>query len=180
HFPGHGAVPGDSHHMLPVDGRALDEIRRHDLKPFERLMRLELPSIMMAHVVYPEMDTLPASLSRCWIERELRGRLDFDGAVFCDDLSMRGAAGAGDYAERARAALDAGCDMLPVCNNRPGVVAILEALGEYTQPMSQWRLARLHGREEISREELHASHEWREARTALESHYAGGEFKLET
>ncbi|MGH8307283.1 MAG: beta-N-acetylhexosaminidase [Gammaproteobacteria bacterium] len=180
HFPGHGAVPEDSHQMLPVDGRSLDEIRRHDLKPFERLMHLELPSIMMAHVVYPDMDTLPASLSRHWIGRELRERLGFDGAVFCDDLSMRGAAGAGDYAERARVALDAGCDMLPVCNDRSGVISILDTLGGYTQPMSQWRLARLHGREEISREELHASHEWREARTALESHYAGGEFKLET
>ncbi|MGA9852326.1 MAG: beta-N-acetylhexosaminidase [Gammaproteobacteria bacterium] len=180
HFPGHGAVQGDSHHMLPVDGRSLDEIRRHDLKPFERLMRLELPAIMMAHVAYPDMDTLPASLSRRWIERELRERLSFDGAVFCDDLSMRGAAGVGDYVERARMALDAGCDILPVCNNRAGVAAILEGLGEYANPMSQWRLARLHGREEISREELHASREWREARTALENHYAGGEFKLET
>ncbi|MGH8397566.1 MAG: beta-N-acetylhexosaminidase [Gammaproteobacteria bacterium] len=180
HFPGHGAVPEDSHQMLPVDGRSLDEIRRHDLKPFERLMHLELQSIMMAHVVYPDMDSLPASLSPRWIGLELRERLGFDGAVFCDDLSMRGAAGAGDYAERARVALDAGCDMLPVCNNRPGVVAILETLGEYTHPMSQWRLARLHGREEVSWEDLHASREWREARAALEGHYAGGEFKLET
>ena len=180
HFPGHGAVRGDSHHMLPVDNRPLEEIRRHDLKPFERLIRLELPAMMMAHVEYPAMDAMPASLSRCWIVRELRERLGFTGAVFCDDLSMRGAAGAGDYAARARAALEAGCDMLPVCNNRAGVMAILQGLGDYANPMSQWRLARLHGREQISPGELRASREWHEARTALESHYAGGEFRLET
>ncbi|MGB9428358.1 MAG: beta-N-acetylhexosaminidase [Gammaproteobacteria bacterium] len=179
HFPGHGAVQGDSHHMLPVDERTLEDIR-HDLKPFERLIGLELPAVMMAHIVYPAMDTQPASLSRRWIEHELRDRLGFDGAVFCDDLSMRGAAGAGDYVERARTALDAGCDMLPVCNNRAGVLAILEALSEYTNPVSQWRLARLHGREPVSWQDLHASREWREARAALESHYASGEFKLET
>ncbi len=180
HFPGHGAVQGDSHHMLPVDNRPLEEIRRHDLKPFERLIRLELPAMMMAHVEYPAMDALPASLSRRWIVRELRERLGFNGAVFCDDLSMRGAASTGDYMTRAHMALEAGCDMLPVCNNRAGVMAILQGLGNYANPMSQWRLVRLHGREDISWEELHASREWREARAALESHYAGGEFRLET
>lgn len=180
HFPGHGAVQGDSHHMLPVDGRTLKEIRRHDLKPFERLIRLELPAMMMAHVVYPALDTVPASMSRRWIERELRAHLGFDGVVFCDDLSMRGAAGAGDYVERARTALEAGCDMLPVCNDRAGVIAILDGLGEHTDPMSQWRLARLHGRDETSWEELHASREWREACITLENYYASGDFKLET
>ncbi|MHB8424105.1 MAG: beta-N-acetylhexosaminidase [Gammaproteobacteria bacterium] len=180
HFPGHGAVQGDSHHMLPVDNRPLEEIRRHDLKPFERLIRLELPAMMMAHVEYPAMDALPASLSRRWVVRELRERLGFNGAVFCDDLSMRGAASTGDYMTRAHMALEAGCDMLPVCNNRAGVTAILQGLGNYANPMSQWRLARLHGREDISWEELHASREWREARAALESHYAGDEFRLET
>ncbi|MDE2196085.1 MAG: beta-N-acetylhexosaminidase [Gammaproteobacteria bacterium] len=179
HFPGHGAVEGDSHQLLPVDARPLDDIRRHDLKPFERLIRLDLAAVMMAHVVYATIDGLPASLSRRWIEAELRGRMGFGGAVFCDDLSMRGAAGAGDYVERARAALAAGCDMLPVCNQRAGVLAIIDSLGNYVNPLSQWRLARLHGREQLSREELHASREWRAARAALEQYYAGDEFRLE-
>ncbi|MDE2459758.1 MAG: beta-N-acetylhexosaminidase [Gammaproteobacteria bacterium] len=180
HFPGHGAVSGDSHHTLPVDERPLDEIRRRDLKPYEQLIRLELPAVMMAHVVYPAVDALPASLSRRWIEGELRAQLGFTGAVFCDDLSMRATESFGGYPERARAALAAGCDMLPVCNYRAGVMAILGELRESAHPMSQWRLARLHGGEPLAREDLLASREWREARDELERLQAGADFKLET
>ena len=179
HFPGHGAVQGDSHLMLPVDRRSLDAIRRRDLVPYQRLLRLELPAVMMAHVVYEQVDAQPASFSRLWIEGELRERLRFEGAVFCDDLTMRGAEKAGDYVDRARAALAAGCDMLPICNSRTGVVAILDGLDHEPNPVSQWRLARLHGREGVDRVALEASSEWRHARHALERHYAAGDFKLE-
>src|SRR5579863_935870 len=178
HFPGHGAVQGDSHHMLPVDGRALDALRHQDLVPYQRLMRLDLPAVMMAHVAFDQVDALPASFSRRWIEGELRASLHFEGAVFCDDLSMRGAEKAGDYIDRARAALEAGCDMLPVCNSREGVIAILDGLREEANPMSQWRLARLHGRDGLSWAALQEGAEWRRARHALERHYAAGEFRL--
>lgn len=180
HFPGHGAVQGDSHHMLPVDGRTLAEIRHRDLPPYERLLRLDLPSVMMAHVVYEQMDALPASLSPRWIAGELRGALGFQGAVFCDDLSMRGAAVVGGYPERAQAALQAGCDMLPVCNNRAGVLEILKNPPRGINPLSPWRLTRLHGRGGDAWPALHASAAWREARAALERYYPAGEFRLET
>ena len=179
HFPGHGAVEGDSHLMLPVDGRSLDTLRHRDLVPYQRLLRLELPAVMMAHVVYAQVDDLPASFSRKWIGVELRDKLRFEGVVFCDDLSMRGAEKAGDYLHRAEAALTAGCDMLPVCNSRPGVTAILDGLDHQANPVSQWRLARLHGREAVDRMALQASAEWRHARQALERHYADEDFKLE-
>jgi beta-N-acetylhexosaminidase len=178
HFPGHGAVAGDSHNMLPVDERSLDEIRRRDLKPYQRLIRLDLPAVMMAHVVYRQVDADPASFSRRWIGTELRQELGFTGAVFCDDLSMRGAAGAGDYVARARTALAAGCDMLPVCNNRAGVVAILDGLGVDPDPVSQWRLARLHGRDGSSMEDLVTSREWRDARTELARYDESDTFSL--
>ena len=178
HFPGHGAVQGDSHQMLPVDGRTLDAVRRQDLLPYQRLVRLDLPALMMAHVVFDQVDSLPASFSRRWIEGELRGSLRFEGAVLCDDLSMRGAEKVGDYLDRARTALAAGCDMLPVCNSREGAIAILDGLKEEANPMSQWRLARLHGRDSLSWTALEQSAEWRHARHALERHYAGGEFRL--
>jgi beta-N-acetylhexosaminidase len=164
--------------MLPVDSRPLDVLRKQDMVPYLRLLRLDLPAVMMAHVVYEHLDALPASLSRRWIESELRSALRFEGAVFCDDLSMRGAEMAGDYLDRARSALAAGCDMLPVCNSRAGVVAILDGLKEEPNPLSQWRLARLHGRDGLSWKALQASAEWRHARHALERHYAGGEFRL--
>ena len=180
HFPGHGAVNGDSHYVLPVDERPLDEIRRRDLSPYTQLIRLELLSVMMAHVVYPAMDRRPASLSRRWIEGELRARMDFKGAVFCDDLSMRAVEAAGGPVERARAALAAGCDMLPVSNNRAAVQALLSELGSYKHPMSQWRLARLHGGLPITLEDLHASREWRATHAELEQLQTGADFKLET
>lgn len=180
HFPGHGAVAGDSHHMLPMDNRPLDEIRRCDLMPYQRLIRLDLPAVMMAHVVYPAVDPEPASLSRRWIEEQLRRGLGFQGAVFCDDLSMRGAEKAGDYLDRARVALAAGCDMLPVCNNRPGVEAILDGLVIEAQPLSQWRLAKLHAREGLDWDALLKGMEWRQARHALERHYQADEFRLST
>ncbi len=115
HFPGHGAVAADSHLELPVDHRGLDALRE-DMRPFARLIARGLESVMMAHIRYPAVDELPASLSARWIGGILRGELGFGGAVFCDDLSMNGARVIADPVERAVLALEAGCDMVPVCN----------------------------------------------------------------
>lgn len=128
HFPGHGAVRADSHVELPVDRRHEAELRGFDLLPFQALIADGIESIMMAHVRYTALDETPASLSRKWIRDILRKELGFGGVVFCDDLSMGGAAVAGSMEERARMALTAGCDMLPVCNDRAAVVALLDAL----------------------------------------------------
>lgn len=128
HFPGHGAVAADSHKELPIDRRSLEEIRATDLVPFKALIDDGIESLMMAHVRYTAVDEIPASLSRIWIQRILRGELGFDGTIFCDDLSMNGAAVVGSMEDRARMALDAGCDMLPVCNDRAASIALLDAL----------------------------------------------------
>lgn len=128
HFPGHGAVAADSHHELPTDPRTLDELQATELAPFRALVRDGIESLMMAHVLYPRVDPTPASLSQKWIGEILRGQWRYDGAVFCDDLSMNGAAIVGDYPVRAKLALAAGCDMLPVCNNRPAAIALIDAM----------------------------------------------------
>ena len=127
HFPGHGAVAADSHTELPVDERTLADIRESCLQPFAALIRDGLESIMMAHVLYPQVDPLPASLSSRWIQDILRTELGFNGALFCDDLSMNGALVVADPVERLQAALSAGCDMVPVCNDRPTVDRLLSA-----------------------------------------------------
>ncbi|HLU61903.1 MAG TPA: beta-N-acetylhexosaminidase [Gammaproteobacteria bacterium] len=163
HFPGHGGIAADSHLELPVDERDYVTLRQRDMVPFERLIRNRLAAIMMAHVVYPAVDSLPASFSPRWIRSELRQSLDFQGAVFCDDLTMEGAVVIGDYTARARQALEAGCDMLPVCNRREGVIEILDRLVEHDDPASQLRLVRLHGRADYTLEALQARPEWREA-----------------
>ncbi len=146
HFPGHGAVAADSHVALPVDRREWPDIDA-DLQPYRRLIANGLPAVMAAHVVFPEVAAEPASLSRRWINGVLRGELGFAGAVFADDLSMAGAAAFGDITSRAGRALDAGCDVLPVCNDRDATIRLLETLAAPANPVSRLRLVRLHGRD---------------------------------
>lgn len=160
HYPGHGAVVPDSHEELPVDRRAYGEIME-DLRPFERLVRAGIPGIMTAHVVYSEVDARPATFSRWWIGEELRGRLGFNGAVFSDDLSMKATESVGSMSRRARAALEAGCDMVLVCNDRARAEATAEGLGDHRHPPSLVRLARFHGRRRTGRERLLTGERWR-------------------
>ncbi len=116
HFPGHGAVAADSHHAVPRDARSLKKILEHDAAPYQWLGDKVIPSVMPAHVIYTKVDPKPAGFSERWIKEILRKKLSYDGVVFSDDLTMEGAAVAGDILARARAALNAGCDMALVCN----------------------------------------------------------------
>jgi beta-N-acetylhexosaminidase len=125
HFPGHGFVTLDSHFALPVDERSFDEILQHDLQPFSQLSAV-LDAIMLAHVVYTQVDPLPVCFSSHWIRAVLRQQLHFDGLILCDDLSMQAVASMGSYDERASAALAAGCDIVLACNDRAGVITILD------------------------------------------------------
>jgi beta-N-acetylhexosaminidase len=167
HFPGHGAVVADSHKSLPVDRRPLSELTG-DLLPYRRLIANGLASVMVAHVLFPEVDAEPAGFSARWVQRELRWGLGFTGAVFSDDLSMGGAAFAGTVPERARRALAAGCDLLPICNDREAVLAALEELAGAADPLSQVRLVRLHGRPMPARDDLHQTARWVECRQAID------------
>jgi beta-N-acetylhexosaminidase len=167
HFPGHGAVVADSHEKLPVDRREYGDIL-DDLRPYETLIghRL-LAGVMLAHVVYVEADALPAGFSRYWIQDQLRAQLGFDGAVFCDDLSMKATVEFGSMPKRAERALEAGCDMVLVCNDRPAAQATVATLRDYSNPLSLVRLARLHGTGHVLRETLLASDEWQSASERL-------------
>jgi beta-N-acetylhexosaminidase len=135
--------------------------------PYQRLIDNGLASVMAAHVVFAQVDSLPAGFSRRWLQSELRGRLRFSGAIFSDDLNMAGAGIVGDMVERVRAALAAGCDMVPVCNNRPAVEQVLSSLRPKLDPLSQVRLARLHGRPGVSRTVLHTLDEWQANERAI-------------
>jgi beta-N-acetylhexosaminidase len=115
HFPGHGFVKADSHLALPVDKRSLKAILADDARPYDWLST-SLASVMPAHVVYPKVDAQPAGFSERWLRQILRGDLGFQGLIFSDDLSMEGAKVAGSAVDGALAALNAGCDMVLLCN----------------------------------------------------------------
>ncbi|HET7765282.1 MAG TPA: beta-N-acetylhexosaminidase [Burkholderiales bacterium] len=144
HFPGHGYAEADSHIAVPVDERGFDDIDATDLHPYRELIARGLGGVMPAHVIYPRVDDRPAGYSRIWLQDILRGHLGFDGMIFSDDLSMEGARVAGGPAERALAAIEAGCDMVLLCNAPEAVPGVLEALkGRSPDPR---RLALMRGR----------------------------------
>jgi beta-N-acetylhexosaminidase len=167
HFPGHGAVVADSHEKLPHDRREYADVL-DDMRPYEKLIgNGVIAGVMMSHVVYPAIDAQPAGFSKYWIQSELRSRLGFDGAVFCDDLSMKATESFGSMPKRAKLALEAGCDMVLICNDRPAAEAAVTSLNEYSSPLSLVRLARLHGTGQVLRESLLASEEWQAAEKRL-------------
>jgi beta-N-acetylhexosaminidase len=168
HFPGHGTVEGDSHHVMPFDRRSFDDIEARDLIPFRRVIATHLSGVMMAHVIYDQVDAMPAGYSNFWIEEILRKQLGFDGIVFSDDLSMSGAESVGGYAERAQASLQAGCDILLVCNNATGADEVLEALADYSNPTSQLRMIRMHGVASPQSTDLFSTQAWQQAIARLE------------
>jgi beta-N-acetylhexosaminidase len=131
HFPGHGFVKADSHHEVPVDRRSLAAILADDARPYEWLAG-SLSSVMPAHVVYPKVDAHPAGFSARWLKEILRLQLDFEGAIFSDDLSMAGARRVGGvevgYVDAATIALGAGCDMVLLCNQSVDGGAEVDAL----------------------------------------------------
>lgn len=177
HFPGHGTVHGDSHHELPFDQRSFSTMEQTDLKPFRQVINTHLAAVMMAHVVYESVDTLPACFSRFWIETVLRQRLQFEGTVFSDDLSMAGAQSMGSYVERARQALQAGCDMILVCNDSDAADEVLESLKGYNNPVSQLRLVRMHGHPHYtSSNSLYRSRQWRQSVNAVQQFISDAPF----
>lgn len=143
HFPGHGSVKADSHVAAAIDSRSYDEIYQHDMQSFIQL-KPQLDALMPAHVIYENVDPNPAGFSPFWIQKVLRQELQFDGVLFSDDLTMQAACVAGGADARIRAALNAGCDMGLVCNQREAACLALDAITDLPLP-NQDRLERMRG-----------------------------------
>ena len=163
HFPGHGYAIADSHVAVPTDDRAEADILRKDVAPYKPAIAAGLAGVMPAHVIYPKVDPEPAGYSKHWLQKVLRQSLGFDGLIFSDDLSMEGASTAGGLPERARAALEAGCDMVLLCQNPAGQDELLEALAgrPIAEPRRLERMRHRGGRD------LRKSVAYREAQAAL-------------
>ncbi|BFM16100.1 beta-N-acetylhexosaminidase [Maricurvus nonylphenolicus] len=158
HFPGHGSVVADSHLELPVDTRSWEAIAEHDLVPFQALSKT-LDAVMPAHILFDQIDDQPVGFSSRWLKGVLRKQLAFEGVIFSDDLTMEGASVVGSYEERARLALEAGCDSVLVCNNRQGAKAVLHYLDSADiQPSS--RLGSMRAKRYIKRAALEATSRW--------------------
>ena len=115
HIPGHGRATADSHFRLPTIDTAKSELERTDFAAFQPLA--DLPMAMTAHVVFSALDPVhPATTSATIISEVIRGVIGFQGLLMSDDVSMN--ALAGSIAERTRAIVNAGCDVVLHCNGK--------------------------------------------------------------
>jgi beta-N-acetylhexosaminidase len=151
HFPGHGSVLADSHVSDVSDPRPLADIAGSDIKPFQALAA-ELDALMIAHVVYPDIDPLPAGYSTAWLQGILRTDLAYQGVIFSDDLGMHAAKSVGGLAARTRLCLEAGCDLALVCLPQDAAALLRELdgpIGDASEALSS-----LYGRPTVDRDEL--------------------------
>ena len=168
HFPGHGFVKADSHLEIPIDKRSLKAILADDAAPYEWL-NTTLASVMPAHVIYPKVNTRPAGFSEKWLTYILRGQLGFGGAIFSDDLSMAGArlidGQQVSYTQAAVVALNAGCDMVLLCNQSvDGGKAVDELLDGMAEALlkGQWEALESSDMRRLDLLPSAPAHEWDE------------------
>lgn len=129
HFPGHGYIKEDTHLEVAIDKREFKDIQNNDMSIFKELIKKNMLGIMPSHVIYSSCDPNPAGFSKFWLKEQLRELLDFEGAIFSDDMGMSAAKiFEENIVFRVTKALEAGCDMVLVCNQGDQVDFLLEKL----------------------------------------------------
>ena len=134
HFPGHGGIYEDSHTEHVEDLRLMKDLQDKDIKIYEELSK-KLDAVMCAHVLFPKINRDLPSYSSFWLKETLKDNLKFEGLIFSDDLSMFGA-GDESFSDKAINSLEAGCDMILVCNNRNEVINVINALDQNNVSLS--------------------------------------------
>lgn len=166
HFPGHGGAREDTHNESACDPRSMATLLEQDIAPFAHLIAEGIDGILPAHVRYPAIDQLPAGFSPAWLQDILRGRLQFDGLIVSDDLSMAAAALDGGIVASTEAALRAGCDVVLSCQKPDAVVSVLD--GPHSAVCSAARSRRLR-QIERNRQKRKRSFNLSDARTCVDS-----------
>ena len=167
HYPGHGTVSTDSHVELPTDNRSYEEIMQTDYRVFANCTDV-LDAIMLAHVIYPAVDSVSAGYSSVWLQKKLRTELGFNGIVFSDDLTMTAAHSVGSPENRVQTALEAGCDMVLVCNDRSSALRVMDWLDASDYPANP-RLNCMKGRASAEIADLYTTNRWAEASALVKS-----------
>ncbi len=167
HFPGHGGVVADSHLEAPVDHRSMDVLQAKDLKPFVALAD-KLGGIMPAHITFPSVDPSSVGFSEFWLQKVLRQKLGFKGVIFSDDLSMKGADVAGGYIDKAQLALQAGCDMILVCNCPDGAQEVL-AYMQQLEVKGCEKIATMRAKHNISWQQLENTERYTKTKNTLQT-----------
>ena len=167
HFPGHGYIEADTHLEVAVDDRSLAEIERHDIQPFLHLIENGLDAVMPAHVIYPQVDQKPAGFSEYWLQNILRKQCRFEGAIISDDMSMKAATNYGTASDRVRAALEAGCDLVLVCNDPLSADEVLAKVHWHSCTLSHARLIRLHAHGKFDNAKLQYEPLWQAASSLI-------------
>ena len=134
HFPGHGGIYEDSHTEHVEDLRLMKDLQDKDIKIYEELSK-KLDAVMCAHVLFPKINRDLPSYSSFWLKETLKDNLKFEGLIFSDDLNMFGA-GDESFSDKAINSLEAGCDMILVCNNRNEVINVINALDQNNVSLS--------------------------------------------
>ena len=135
HFPGHGGIHADTHLSYTEDLRSLDDLKQHDLIPFHEL-HSRLGGIMTAHISFPEIDNNIATFSKYWLQNTLREKMKFKGEIFSDDLSMKGTDFIGGIDHKVQKALESGCTMILICNDRPAALQALRFMEKQSTSQS--------------------------------------------
>ena len=129
HFPGLGEANLDTHHELPSVKKSFQKLWSEDLVPY-RVMRRELPMVLVGHANYPTVtrDGAPASLSKKWVTQVLRQKIAYRGLVVSDDLEMGGVLNAGPIEQAAVQHIRAGGDLCLICHKEDGILRSYEAI----------------------------------------------------
>ncbi len=88
HFPGHGCTNTDSHLDLPSSDKTMKELLEYEIPPFKKATRAGVPALMMAHIMFKNIDAVPSSLSSKFIQEIIRKEFRFIKLIISDDISM--------------------------------------------------------------------------------------------